>query len=193
MDTWMGIVAVLIGLLTCFYGYPLFRILLILAGLIIGYAVGQTFVQASHPWLSLVLGVIAAIALAVLAYPLWSIGVTLSGVVLGFIILSALGAAFNASHGALILLGALGAVIMGVFFYSLRDLFVMLTTALNGAIEVAFGLGCLMPTLAFRRGAAYLPLIAIIIILGAIGFAVQYGMFKDRRTYSRVPEAGRFP
>lgn len=189
MDAWMGIVAVIVGLVTCFYGYPLFRLLLILAGLIGGYALGQNFAQAGHPWLSLAMGVIAALALAALAYPLWSIGVTISGAVLGFAILSAMGVALNASQGGIILLGAIGAMIMGMFFYRARDLFVMLTTALNGAVEVAFGIGWLIPALAFRRGAAGWLAVAAIVVLGAIGFAVQYGMFRDRRTYSGIPPA----
>ena len=100
------------------------------------------------------IGVIAALALAAFAYPLWSIGVTISGAVLGFLILSAVGAALNVSQAVILLLGALGAIIIGVLFYQARDLFVMLTTALNGAVEVAFGIGWLFPALAFRRGAS---------------------------------------
>jgi hypothetical protein len=65
----------------------------------------------------------------------------------------------------------------------------MLTTALNGAVEVAFGLGWLFPALAFGRGTANFLAVAAVVVLGAVGFAVQYGMFKDRRTYSEVPPA----
>lgn len=183
MDAWMGIIALLVGLVTCFYGYPLFRILLILAGLIVGYGLGQAVVQVGHPWLSLGIGVVAAVALAAFAYPLWSLGVTISGAVLGFLIFSAMGATLNASQGVILLLGALGAILMGILFYQAKDLFVMLTTALNGAVEVAFGLGWLIPALAFRRGASNFLALALIFVLGALGFLVQYGMFKDRRTY----------
>jgi len=163
------------------------------AGLIGGCALGASFVQAAHPWASLGRGVIAALVLTVLAYPLWSIGVTLSGAVLGFMILGALGIALNASQGVIILVGVVGAVVLGILFYQIRDLLVMLTTALNGAVEAAFGIGWIIPALAFRRGAAGglggLMVIAIV-VLGAIGFAVQYGMDKDRRTYSTIPSKG---
>lgn len=189
MDIYMGVVAVIIGLVTCFYGYPLFRVLLILAGLVVGYGLGEALVQNGHPWLSLGIGLMAALALAVVAYPLWSIGVALSGGVLGFLILSALAAALNLSQTVILLLGALGAIIIGLLFYQARDLFVMLTTAFNGAVEVAFGLGWLIPALAFRRGAFGWLVVAGIAVLGAIGFAVQYGMFKDRRTYSQTRPA----
>jgi len=99
MDTWIGVAAILVGLASCFYGYPLFRIFLILAGLIYGYLLGQFFTPGSQPWLALLIGVGAAVVLALLAYPLWSIGVIIIGAALGFMILGALGLALNLSPG----------------------------------------------------------------------------------------------
>ena len=185
MDAWIGIAAILIGLGSCFYGYPLFRFFLILEGLIYGYLLGQSFVPASHPGLALVIGLGAALALAVLAYPLWSIGVIVIGAALGFMILSSLGIAINASQGAVVLLGGVGAAVVGFLFYRSKDLFVMIATASNGAVQVVYGLGLLFPALAFGGGRANFLAVVAMFVLGGFGFAVQYGMFKDRRTYSR--------
>jgi hypothetical protein len=185
MDAWVGIAAIIFGLAGCFYGYPLFRLVLIVAGLIYGYVFGQSLIPAGHPWLALVMGAGAAVVLAVLAYPLWSIGVIVIGGALGFMILGSLGLALNASQGMVILLGVLGAVVVGYLFFRSRDLFVMLATAFNGAVQVIYGLGLLIPALAFGFGRANFLAVAAILALGAFGFAVQYGMFKDRRTYSR--------
>jgi hypothetical protein len=184
METWLGVVAILVGLAGCFYGYPLFRIFLILAGLIYGYLLGQSLVPASHPWIALVIGFGAAVILAMLAYPLWSIGVIVIGAALGFMILSSLGIALNASQGVLILLGILGATVVGVLFYRARDLFVMLATAFNGAVQLVYGLGLIFPALAFGGGRSNFTAVLAMMVLGGFGFAVQYGMFKDRRTYS---------
>jgi hypothetical protein len=184
MDTYVGVAAILFGLASCFYGYPLFRIFLILGGLISGYLLGQSFTFASQPWLALMIGAGAAIVLALLAYPLWSIGVILIGAVLGFMILGAMGLALNVSPGAVILMGALGAVAVGFLFFGARDLFVMLATAFNGGVYVVYGLGFLLPGLAFGGGRANFLAIVAMLGLGVIGFATQYGMFKDQRTYS---------
>jgi hypothetical protein len=183
MDAWFGVAAILVGLASCFFGYPLFRILLILTGLIYGYLLGSAWVPGSHPWLSLAIGVGAALLLAALAYPLWSIGVIVVGAALGFMILISLGLALNASQTVLILLGVIGAAGVGLLFYHVRDLFVMLTTAFNGAALVVLGLSWHIRALAFG-GQANLLDIAIMGVVGALGFAVQYGMFKERRTYS---------
>ena len=184
METWLGVVAILVGLAGCFYGYPLFRIFLIMAGLIYGYLLGQSLVPASHPWIALVIGLGAAVFLAMLAYPLWSIGVIVIGAALGFMIFSSLGIALNASQGVLVFVGALGATVVGVLFYRLRDLFVMLATSFNGAVQLVYGLGLIFPALAFGGGRSNFMAVLAMIVLGGFGFAVQYGMFKDRRTYS---------
>jgi hypothetical protein len=184
MDTWIGVSAILVGLASCFYGYPLFRFFLIVGGLISGYLLGQFFAPASQPWLALVIGVGAAVVLALLAYPLWSIGVIAIGAALGLMILGALGLALNVSPGGVILMGALGAALVGFLFYGARDLFVMLATAFNGAIQVVYGLGFLLPGLAFGGGRANFLAIVAMLVLGGVGFAAQYGMFKDRRSYS---------
>jgi hypothetical protein len=184
MDVWFGIAAIVVGLASGFYGYPLFRIFLILAGLIYGYMFGYSLVPASHPWLSLGIGLAAAAVLAVLAYPLWSIGVVVVGAALGCIILVSLGLALNASQTVMILLGVLGAISVGLLFYHVRDLFVMLTTAFNGAVLVVLGLSWYIPALAFGGGKTNFLDLVIMVVLGGFGFAVQYGMFKERRTYS---------
>jgi hypothetical protein len=186
MDVWIGILVIVIGLGSCFYGYPLFRIFLILAGLIYGYLFGHSFVPASHPWLALAIGCGAAVILAMLAYPLWSIGIVVIGVALGFMILSSFGLALKASLGAVILLGIVGGAALGFLFYRTRDLFVMLATAFNGAVQVIYGLNLVFPpVLALWSGRAnFLPVVALV-VLGVFGFAAQYGMFKDQRTYSR--------
>ena len=184
MDAWIGVAAVLVGLASCFYGYPLFRFFLIVGGLISGYLLGQFLAPASQPWVALMIGVGAAVALALLAYPLWSIGVIVIGAALGFMILGALGLALNVSPGAVILIGVLGAALVGFLFYGARDLFVMLATAFNGAVQVVYGLGFLLPGLAFGGGRANFLAIVVMLVLGGVGFAAQYGMFKDRRSYS---------
>ena len=186
MDAWFGIATILVGLAGCFYGYPLFRIFLILAGLIYGYLFGHSFVPVSHPWIALVIGIGVAVILAMLAYPLWSIGVIVIGAALGFMIMSSIGVALTVSQGGVILLGVLGAAALGFLFYQARDLFVMLATAVNGAIQVVYGLNLVFPpVLALWSGRANFLSIAAMVVLGGFGFAVQYGMFKDRRTYSR--------
>ena len=183
VDPWIRIIAIIIGLASCFYGYPLFRIFLVLAGLFYGYHYGQAFYPA-NPMISLLVGVIVAVILAILAYPLWSIGVIAVGAALGFMILGELGLALNLPETGVILLGMLGALILGFMFYRSRDLFVMVATAYNGAAQVIYGLGLVHAALAIGVGRANFLAVVAMVILGSLGFAAQYSMFKDQRKYS---------
>lgn len=183
MDAWVGILIMLVGLVSCFFGYPLFRMMLIFAGLIGGYLIAQSFFLTGPQWLVLVVGISTAIVMAFLAYPLWGIGVFLIGAALGIMILSSIALVLNTSQTVMILLALLGAVVMGYLFYKIRDLSVMLTTALCGAVEVAYGIGLFVPAFAFRYGGANFLVLGVMFALGCIGFVAQYHMFKDRRTY----------
>ena len=185
VDPWIRIAAILIGLASCFYGYPLFRFFLILGGLLYGYLFGQSFYPASHPFMSFLVGAIAAAVLAVLAYPLWSFGVAAIGAALGFMILGEIGLAIGLSQFGVLLLGFLGAVILGFLFFQARDLFVIVATSYNGAVQVVYGLGIVHGSLAFGGGRANILALVAIIILGSLGFAAQHSMFKEQRRYSQ--------
>jgi hypothetical protein len=184
IDPWVRITTIIIGLASCFYGYPLFRIFLIVGGLFYGYLYGQSFYPASHPLMALLAGVAVAVVLGILAYPLWSIGVVAVGAAIGFMIFGEIGVVLNLPEGGVILLGLLGAVILGFLFFRARDLFVIVATAYNGAVQVVYGLGLFHAALAIGLGRSNFLAVAAILILGSLGFAVQYSMFKDQRRYS---------
>ncbi len=185
MDFWVRLIAIFLGLLSCFYGYPLFRFFLILGGLFYGYVYGQVFFVDYQPWLAVLLGVGLAIVLAVLAYPFWSIGVGAVGAALGFMILAELALALNLPHLGVILAGVLGAVILGWAFFQARDFFVMVATAFHGAVQVLYGLGIVHGAVSFGYGRSNVLAILGIAILGSLGVVVQSSLFKGRTTYSR--------
>jgi hypothetical protein len=184
MDQWFWLAAIIVGLVSCFYGYPLFRILLILAGLIYGYMLGQLLASTSHPGLSLALGIVLAVLLAVFAYPLWSIGVVLVGAALGFGLLHFIGAALNADQAVIILMGVMGAIIFGILFYFVKDLLVIVATAFNGAALTVFGLSGFFSVMAFGTGKPNILDLVVMVILGGLGFALQFSMFRTSRRYS---------
>lgn len=184
MDTWVRIFAIVLGLLSCFYGYPLFRFFLVLGGLFYGYLYGQTFFAEYQPAIAILMGAGLAVILAILAYPFWSIGVGAIGAALGFMILTELAAALDLPLVGLLLVGVLGAVILGYAFFQARDFFVMVATAYNGAVQALYGLGIIHGAFSFGFGQGNVLALLSIIILGSLGLAVQYAMFKEKKRYS---------
>lgn len=187
MDFYVRLLAILLGLISCFYGYPLFRFFLVLSGVFYGYVYGQAFLAQYHPLIGLILGVVLAIGLAVLAYPLWSIGVGLIGALFGFMLLAELALVLWLPHVFVWLIGGVGAAIVGFAFFQARDFFVMVTTALNGAVLTLYGLGLIHGDISFGYGRGNILALVIIIILAAAGLTVQYKMFSDRRFYAEQP------
>jgi len=183
MDIWVRLLAILIGLGSCFYGYPLFRLFLVLAGLFYGYLYGQAFLAAHHPLIGLLVAAVLAIMLALLAYPFWSIGVAVIGALFGFMLLAELALILLLPHWAMWLAGGVGAVLLGYGFFQARDFFVMVTTAYNGAVQTLYGLGVLHGAISFGFGRGNVLAILAIVILGSAGLLVQVKMFKDKRHY----------
>jgi ABC-type uncharacterized transport system permease subunit len=79
------------------------------------------------------------------------------GAAWGIMILGELGLALNLPEIGVILLGILGAVILGFLFSRTRDLFVMVATAYNGAAQLIFGLGLDHAAPAIGIGPGQLP------------------------------------
>jgi len=69
-------------------------------------------------------------------------------------------------------------------FYLARDLFVIIATAYNGAVQVIYGIGLFQAARAIGLGQQNLPAVAAIVVLGSLGFVIQYTMFKGRRKYA---------
>jgi hypothetical protein len=181
------LVTTVVGLITCFYGYPLVRFLFALIGLVAGYLIGVQIVPPDQGILAVVIGIVVGLICAALAYPFWSIGITISGMVLGFGLFASLGTMLHLSSTLIIALSILGAIIVGGLFFFARDPMIMLATAFSGASYAIYGLSIAFPALGF--GANSVLLTAVVLVLGVIGFLVQYRLFKDRHMYSRVPAA----
>jgi uncharacterized protein DUF4203 len=184
-NTLVILVTIVVGLISCFYGYPLVRILFAIIGLVAGYLIGVQLVPPDQGTLAIVIGVVVGLICAALAYPFWSIGITISGMVLGFGLFANLGTMLNLSSTPILILAVVGAIIVGALFFFARDPMIMLATAFSGASYTIYGLALAFPALDFKTNSILLA--AAVLILGTIGFLVQYRMFKGRRVYSSVP------
>jgi len=181
------LVTTVVGLITCFYGYPLIRILFALTGLVAGYLIGVQVMPPDQAILAVVIGIVVGLICAALAYPLWSIGIAISGMVLGFGLFASLGTMLDLSSTLIIALAILGAIIVGGLFFFARDPMIMLATAFSGASYAIYGIAIAFPESSFRANSVLLT--AAVLVLGVIGFLVQYRLFKDRHLYAGVPAA----
>jgi hypothetical protein len=180
-----GIIAILVGLTFCFLGYRLFRLLLPLAGLVFGFALGA-FLAPEGQWLpALIIGLALGIVFALLAWLFWSAAVIIGGAMLGLGFGWTVGAAFFVPGPLPAIIALLFGILFGVLFAVLRKPAIMLSTAASGAAAAVYGLGPLVPY--FNLNNRPHPIATLVIIaLAAAGFFVQYGTHKTRDLYSDI-------
>ena len=175
----INIIAIVIGIIACLFGYKAVRIWLTIVGLFLGAALGYYLggLVGGEIW-PIVGAVIVGIAVSLLSYFLYRIGAILIGALLGgvfaSVILSALGIT---ALPWMILVGAVVvAIIAGVFLKQ----FIIIGSSFHGAYMIVAGAYALITGISYvgfdkAMKAVELPwyLYAIIVVIGILAIIVQ--------------------
>lgn len=201
-----AVLAILVGLGLAFMGYAAFRILLPIVGFLAGLWLGMDIVKEfamNFPLmgvsLGLILGLVLGAIFAAVAYLVYSLAIVIFGLALGY----ALGAGFMYAIGLQtpflnFIVGIVVAIAVGYAFMrvDMPKLYIIALTAFGGASALIAGIlvlfGQIPPS---QLGLSFVnPYIAqswfwilVWVIIGSVGFAVQYQMVKMAQ--SVVPEA----
>jgi hypothetical protein len=178
-----GILAIAYGAFFALFGYPIFRIFLPIYGGIIGYILGVTVVAPDYPIAALLVAVILAILFASAAYLYWSVMIGLAGAILGYGLVTVIvGALWPSANYAPLLVGLVGALAGSFVFIYAKDVMVMVASALNGAMIVAWGLRTWL-----YPGSRILDSFTIIafVLVAITGLVVQIKFFGQQRKYSK--------
>jgi hypothetical protein len=178
-----GLLAIAYGAVFALFGYPIFRIFLPIYGGIIGYILGVTVVAPDYPIAALVIAVILAILFASAAYLYWSVMIGIAGAILGYgLVAVVVGALWPSAVYTPLLVGLVGALAGSFVFIYAKDVMVMVASALNGAMIVAWGLRTWL-----YPGSRILDSFTIIafVLVAITGLAVQLKFFGQQRKYSK--------
>jgi len=155
----IGLIILLIGLALCFAGYRLFRVILVIWGLLTGFQLGTLLAtqlfgeQYAGTALQWIAGAVVAVILALLAYFLYKWQIVLAGALVGYFLGTALASALNMTPGwVIIVFGLVGAIILGalVLILDLPRLIIILSTAIVGAGVAIAGLLLLLSQINLR-------------------------------------------
>jgi hypothetical protein len=173
-NTLQLLVLLTLGLLLLFFGYPLFRFLVVLAGAAAGFAYGPTLLvgltgRPVEPWMAVSAAAAAALLLGLLAWlAFWAV-VFLWGAVIGY------GAVDPYTGTAFVPL--LAALVVGVLAVLFQRVLIVLLTAISGAWSTVLAGGALLRLLpAGDPAAAALgpwPLLTVV-ALAALGAITQF-------------------
>jgi hypothetical protein len=137
-----AIVLLLGGLLACFAGYRVFRIVLGIYGFILGALLASSFAGVEQTWLMIVAAIVGGLIGALILIAAYFVGVALIGAGIGALVANALWASFGREPHilAVILLaiaGALGAL-------ALQRYVIIAATAFGGAQTAVVGAAALL-------------------------------------------------
>jgi hypothetical protein len=201
----LGIIAILIGiligLLNCFLGYRIFRIILgiwgfVIGGLLCGGIAFRVLDGAVLP--TIVIGFFGAVLGAVLAVLLYYVGIFMLGAGLGVIVGGIIGSVFNDTVA--LVLAIVLAIIGGIVAIILQKLMIILSTSFGGSAAVVSGIYYLIEggNQILRTGrttrlppdivTANLGLLIAWFVLGVAGVVVQYTVTaKDKPAPQPAP------
>jgi hypothetical protein len=182
------VVLVGLGLLNCFAGYRLFRVLLGIWGFLGGAAIAITLLQGTRldPLVQIVIAALGGIVGAALVSVLYLVGVFLFGAGFGLLVASVIEQHVQGvpARPLLIILGIVG----GVAALALQRPLITLFTAFGGAWVVvacvaALVAGCPLETFpagCLRASPWVLVILATWLFLGLCGFATQTRFSRGR-------------
>lgn len=186
--TWAaGIVAIIIGLVMCFFGYRLFRIWLAVAGFISGAYLGESLGKAylSGAVWPVVLAIAIGLLFALLAYFLYRLGVIITGAVLGAALINLLLAAWSGFEAGwpLVVGAVLGAILASVFIKP----YIIVGSSFNGAYLAVLGVYSIIMMKDLTQENLLNPGIGLpwyvlfgILALTLFGVIAQFGLNKGR-------------
>jgi hypothetical protein len=190
-DTVIGLLAIAIGLLACFAGYRVFRIVLPILGFLVGLGIGAQLAEAlfNEPYLgsvlSWVIAIVVGLVAATIAFIWWYVSVALAIAGLGYAIGYGVAAGLGVGATAAIVTGVAVGVLVAIAAIVLRipTALVIVVSAFWGASALLGGalvlLGRIEPG-QLRHGtvdvviADSLLLLAIWLAIGIAGAVVQW-------------------
>ena len=183
-----AIVLLLGGIVGCFFGYRLFRIVLAITGFIVGAGLASSIFGMSDTWPMIAAAVIGGMIGAAILFFAYYAGVALTGAVLGAVVANVAFAAGDRAPTVLVVI-ALAVIGAGLAMY-LQRYFIIVGTAFGGAWTLIVGAMALLGNPGALAAAAagdvwvaypmnpapgqrWLPVAWI--VLGLIGTGVQLG------------------
>ena len=162
------------GLLLLFFGFPLFRLLVVLAGAAVGFSYGPGLLTALtarpvEPWMALAAAVVAAVVLGLLAWLAYWVVVFLWGAGFGFEVVAAAGDS--------LLLALLAATLLGILAVIFQRVLIVILTALSGAwlvVVAGAGLIGLLPATRLRFEVPEPWVLIAVVVLALVGVVAQF-------------------
>lgn len=181
-----GIILLVIGAVSCFFGLRIYRIVLALSGFVVGYYVASGALLGQGDMVQIVGGIIAGLIVALLFWTFYRFAYILFGAFLGLALAGVIGTSFNLEGVVYIVLAVVLLIVGALVGNALADTMIRLATAFGGAVQMVSGVAAIAAAASIsipladpthggantESTAGIITLIAVV-VLGIIGFLYQ--------------------
>lgn len=185
------VLSIIVGIAECFFGYRIFRVLLVILGFFAGVILGMTLagsISGVTPVLVFIIALVCGIIGGLLMIPLFYVGMFLVGGMLGYLAAAAIAGVAGWQVNPWFFL--FPALVMGILAVVLQRLIIILATATSGAWTIIISVYALIkgPAILAKSTdpwaiseAAGSGLFIGWIVLAVIGFIVQYSQGEPEK------------
>ena len=187
MSLLTGIILLVVGLIACFFGKRLYRIVLALSGFVVGYYGASAVLVGQTDTIQIVGAIVVGLIVALIFWLLYRFAYVLFGVFLGLALGTVIANAFNLDGLVYLIVVVVLALIGGLIGASLADMMIRLATAFGGASQAISGLAAIAAALGISLplvdpshtavaavdSTAAMVTLVLVIVLGIIGFIYQ--------------------
>lgn len=124
------------GVVSCFFGYRLFRIVLALSGFFIGALLPSSFMAPSSSATMVMVALVGGLVGAAIMFTAYFVGVALAGAVLGALVANLLFARAGDPHLLTVVIGAVAGSALAMW---LQRYFIIIATSFGGAWTIFVG------------------------------------------------------
>jgi hypothetical protein len=178
--------AFFIGIVECFFGYKMLKIILGVTGFIVGGLLCAEFVyhiMGGHPVISLLAGLVGGVIGSSLMIGCFVFGLFILGVALGLLVGGAISASIYGSPRPMILVPL--AIVGGIATIVMSRSMIIISTSFTGAYLIVFSIGRFigMPNTLFKfqqphglreSGGQFFVMVLFWILVGIAGIIVQH-------------------
>lgn len=183
--TIIGLVNVIAGVVTCFFGFKVFRLYLMVVGATLGAFIGGTLTAGTSIAVQVLVSLGLGLGGALLFNALYKLGMVIAGLLFGLAVGVVVGTNLGLAGSALVVMIAVLGLLGAVLGLALAKLIIKLSTAFTGSAQIVYGVLVIIPGMATITTAADGTLnislvgvnsVALLIAwaaLGAVGLVVQ--------------------
>ncbi len=182
-----GIILLVIGLIACFFGKRLYRLVLALSGFAVGYYAASAALVQQTDIIQIVGAVIAGLVVAFIFWSLYKFAYIVFGLFLGLALGAVIANAFNLDGIVYLIVVVVLALIGAAVGNRLADVMIRLATAFGGASQAISGLAAAAaalninlplasPSHTSATGAdttAAIVTLVLVVVVGAVGYIYQ--------------------